>query len=573
MNDTKMSKDNKEPANDLLPVSLLCGFLGAGKTTLLKHILETKHEEKDFRCAVIVNDMAALNIDKSLIDQSALVQTDEVVAMQNGCFCCTLQSDLVDQIINLSEKKLFNYMLIEASGVSEPSQIAPLFELCDDEHDPNDPNAGDHNHDGKPQLGEVARLDTCITVVDSAEFYNNLGSMKTYEQGETIGTIAELMMEQVEFSNVVVVNKGDLVSGEQQHDILEKIALLNPNAKVVKSVQSKVNPMEILNTKLFNASKNNDEFWMKAAREKVEAAEKAEAESLECCEKSMAAQGKKCCKSQSKDGKLLDSGLSQVQLDVVPNNLSAKDRKTTRHEARFGITSFIYRARRPFHPGRLRDIFLEPYFVSVEHEEDEEEEKMSESDKLAKLKESQDEADEKKMTRGKVMGELLRSKGFIWIATSHQLIGHWQQAGSVIYIGAESYWMCEIRDQWKDSPSAELILKDMQQANGEEWKYADRRQELVFIGQGLKHEAIQGLLDQALLTDEEMAQGPEKWEESMADDDTIQLALPGEDEEGEEEEEGGEEEEGEEEEGEEDQNSDGEHNNEDEVPAKKRKTE
>ena len=570
-------------------MSLLCGFLGAGKTTLLKHILETKHEEKDFRCAVIVNDMAALNIDKSLIDQSALVQTDEVVAMQNGCFCCTLQSDLVDQIINLSEKKLFNYMLIEASGVSEPSQIAPLFELCDDEHDPNDPNAGDHNHDGKPQLGEVARLDTCITVVDSAEFYNNLGSMKTYEQGETIGTIAELMMEQVEFSNVVVVNKGDLVSGEQQHDILEKIALLNPNAKVVKSVQSKVNPMEILNTKLFNASKNNDEFWMKAAREKVEAAEKAEAESLECCEKSMAAQGKKCCKSQSKDGKLLDSGLSQVlisqcyfvhdnpqfqvQLDVVPNNLSAKDRKTTRHEARFGITSFIYRARRPFHPGRLRDIFLEPYFVSVEHEEDEEEEKMSESDKLAKLKESQDEADEKKMTRVKVMGELLRSKGFIWIATSHQLIGHWQQAGSVIYIGAESYWMCEIRDQWKDSPSAELILKDMQQANGEEWKYADRRQELVFIGQGLKHEAIQGLLDQALLTDEEMAQGPEEWEESMADDDTIQLALPGEDEEGEEEEEGGEEEEGEEEEGEEDQNSDGEHNNEDEVPAKKRKTE
>merc|ERR1740131_710990 len=108
--------------------------------------------------------MAALNIDKSLIDQSALVQSDEVIAMQNGCFCCTLQSDLVDQIISLTEKRTFNYMLIEASGVSEPSQIAPLFDLCDDEHD----------HDGKPQLGEVARLDTCVTVVDSAEFYNNL---------------------------------------------------------------------------------------------------------------------------------------------------------------------------------------------------------------------------------------------------------------------------------------------------------------------------------------------------------------------------------------------------------------
>merc|ERR1719318_1530538 len=117
---------------------------------MAKHILETKHEEKDFRCAIIVNDMAALNIDKSLIDQSALVQSDEVIAMQ---------SDLVDQIISLTEKKLFNYMLIEASGVSEPSQIAPLFDLCDDEHDPDDPEA-DHEHvEGKPQLGEVARLD------------------------------------------------------------------------------------------------------------------------------------------------------------------------------------------------------------------------------------------------------------------------------------------------------------------------------------------------------------------------------------------------------------------------------
>merc|ERR1711936_1247927 len=131
-----LSKEKNEvPDKDLLPVSLLCGFLGAGKTTLLKHILETKHEEKDFRCAVIVNDMAALNIDKSLIDQSALVQTDEVIAMQNGCFCCTLQNDLVEQIIELAQKKMFNYMLIEASGVSEPSQIAKLFNPCNDEHD------------------------------------------------------------------------------------------------------------------------------------------------------------------------------------------------------------------------------------------------------------------------------------------------------------------------------------------------------------------------------------------------------------------------------------------------------
>merc|ERR1719461_153048 len=168
----KEKKEGKTPPNPdkLLPVSLLCGFLGAGKTTLLKHILETKHAEEGFKCAVIVNDMAALNIDKSLIDQSALLQSDEVIAMQNGCFCCTLQNDLVEQIIKLAEKKTFNYMLIEASGVSEPSQIAPLFELCDDEHD------HEAEHKEGPELGEVARLDTCVTVIDAAEFYHNIDS-------------------------------------------------------------------------------------------------------------------------------------------------------------------------------------------------------------------------------------------------------------------------------------------------------------------------------------------------------------------------------------------------------------
>ena len=97
--------------------------------------------------------------------------------MQNGCFCCTLQNDLVEQIKELAAKKMFNYMLIEASGVSEPSQIAPLFELCEDEHDPDNPDP-DHEHSEGPELGEVARLDTCITVVDAAEFYNNLDSMR-----------------------------------------------------------------------------------------------------------------------------------------------------------------------------------------------------------------------------------------------------------------------------------------------------------------------------------------------------------------------------------------------------------
>ena len=247
---------------DKVPVTLLCGFLGAGKTTLLKHILETKHSAEDFNAAVIVNDMAELNIDKSLIDNTSLIQSDEaMIGMQNGCICCTLQSDLVDQIIGLTQKKKFNYILIEASGVSEPHEIAPLFDLDDHEHAPDDV---DHGHDhSKPQLGQVARLDTCVSLIDAADFYNNLASMKTYDNCDIVGTIAELMMDQVEFANVILCNKTDLVNEGQQNDIMEKLKLLNPKAKIVKSINSKIDVMEILNTSLY---KDKEEFWVTSTK-------------------------------------------------------------------------------------------------------------------------------------------------------------------------------------------------------------------------------------------------------------------------------------------------------------------
>jgi len=524
---------------------------------MMKHILETKHQDEDFRCAVIVNDMAALNIDKSLIDKSALVQSDEVIAMQNGCFCCTLQSDLVDQIISLCAGNMFNYILIEASGVSEPSQIAPLFDLCDDEHDPNDPEA-DHDHDeGKPQLGEVARLDTCVTVVDSAEFYNNLESMNTYVLGENIGTIAELMMEQVEFSNVVVLNKTDLVNDDQIEDIVAKVKLIKPDSRIIKSTQSKVDIMQILNTGLYKPIEDKDEFWIETA--KVAEEEKLEAESLECCEKSISIDGVKCCKSKVKDEKFVDTRLSQVQLEVVLN--SSKDRKITRHEKRFGITSFIYRARRPFHPGRLCNLFLEPYFPDMKTLSDEEEDdtndedsddedyedtddedsdiewiedpdkitikpekitKTSEEEKRANLEYIQKEASLKQKLRTERLGELLRSKGFVWIATCHNVMGEWQQAGNVLKLEAETSWMCEVRDAWMGTPSEDLVMKDILQSNGEEFPFGDRRQELVFIGQNLKHEEIQKVLDNCLLNDQEMNLGPERWKKVMDKDDKIQ---------------------------------------------------
>merc|ERR1711963_740674 len=159
--------------------------------------------------------MAELNIDAALVE--ALVETDAnkketVIAMQNGCLCCTLQSDLANQIIELCGQNKYNYILIEASGVSEPAEIAPLFDVHQDHFG--------HDHAGMPQLGEVAKLDTCVTVIDAAEFHSNLDSMKRYTEGEQKGTIAELMIEQVEFSNVILLNKTDLVNDEQQQDIM-----------------------------------------------------------------------------------------------------------------------------------------------------------------------------------------------------------------------------------------------------------------------------------------------------------------------------------------------------------------
>ena len=404
--------------------------------------------------------MAALNIDKSLIDQSALVQTDpnkslesadNVIAMQNGCFCCTLQNDLVAQIIELANKKMFNYILIEASGVSEPSQIAPLFKPCDSQHDHI------QAHTVGPQLSEVARLDTCVTVIDAAEFHSNLGSMKNYEEGEKKGTITELMMEQVEFSNVVILNKIDLVKEEQQADILERIQNLNPKAKVLKSCQSRINVMEILNTGLYNeedAGKNS--LFATAARAK--AVETVEPEKIDsCCTKAVEKEGKKCCK-KAKEGQEIDTGLSQIILGVVGN-----EKNMTRHEKRFGISSFIYRARRPFHPGRLYDSFFHPFFMYELRKKVEGIETVASCD-LEKLQRF---AAEKQANRTKKMGGLMRSKGFIWVATSQFFAGAWQQAGNVLRVKPAKPWLCELKERWKGTPFEPVVMKEMLQENGE----------------------------------------------------------------------------------------------------------
>merc|ERR1712045_188109 len=336
--------------------------------------------------------------------------------------------------------------------------------------------------------GEVARLDTCVTMIDSADFYNNLGSMKTYDDCNMVGTIAELMMDQVEFANVICLNKCDLVNCKQMADIHEKIALLNDKAKIIKSTHSKIDVKEILNTRAYN---DKDEFWVSST--KVEANIEARA---------------------GKD---------------------APDACT----ARFDIKSFVYRARKPFHPGRLNDLVLKPYFMDPfenyddEDEEDEEAKALSEDDKQKREEEKKDElkkvqavAEEKQKRRTELMGELLRSKGFFWLATSNDVIGGWQQAGNVLRIEPESPWMClQPEDERKELLNEDLVMEDMKNEAGELYEYKDRRQEIVFIGHRMKRDNIQELMDSCLLTDDEMALGPEKWKETMGHLDIINLTL------------------------------------------------
>ena len=256
----KTETDNSH--TNVIPVTLLSGFLGAGKTTLLMHILRNK---ENLKCAVIVNDMASINIDGDIVGKSEILQKkEELIEMQNGCICCTLRADLLQHIAEIADSKKFDYIIIESTGVSEPMQVAETFaappdmlaELATDEGIINDQGQSNFNFES---LIEIAKLDTCVTVVDSLNFFDYMNTTQILAEGlkdavddDTERTIANLLVEQIEFSNVVIVNKVSLVNDDVLNKIKGFILTVNPSAEIITTDYSKVPLTKVLNTGKFD---------------------------------------------------------------------------------------------------------------------------------------------------------------------------------------------------------------------------------------------------------------------------------------------------------------------------------
>ncbi|WP_114375141.1 zinc metallochaperone GTPase ZigA [Elioraea thermophila] len=380
-----------------LPVTVLSGFLGAGKTSLLNHILANREGR---RVAVIVNDMSEVNIDAALVREGgALSRTEErLVEMSNGCICCTLREDLMVEVRRLAAAGRFDALLIEATGIAEPMPIAATFDFRDAE--------------GR-SLSDLARLDTMVTVVDAARFLHDYASTDSLAaRGETAGEgdtrlLVDLLVEQVEFADVIVVNKIDLVTEAERERLVAILRSFNPEARILTASHGRVPLDAVLDTGLFDFGKaSRAAGWAKA---------------------------------------------------LAGEHLPESEE--------YGIRSFVWRARRPFHPARFHR------FIASD------------------------------------LPGVIRAKGFFWLATRMDWAGVWQLAGAIGRHEAAGFWWAAVpRERWPDDPEWRAGVRKL-------WcsPYGDRRQEIVFIGQHMDEVGIRRALDHALLTEAEFAMGPAAW--------------------------------------------------------------
>ncbi len=383
-----------------LPVTVLSGFLGAGKTTILSHILNNRENKK---VAVIVNDMSEINIDSEILRSEVSLNRSEekLVEMSNGCICCTLREDLLEEVTKLAKEGRFDYLVIESTGISEPLPVAETFTFADE---------------NGVALSDIADLDTMVTVVDAVNFLKDYDEAKyLQETGESLGeederSVADLLVDQVEFADLILISKTDLASASDIDRLTAILKTLNTHAKIYPIANGKVDINEVLNTGLFNFQRAQQApGWLKEMR---------------------------------------GEHLPETQ--------------------EYGIASFCYEARRPFHPDRFHD-FLH--------------------------------GTEK-------FGKLIRSKGYFWLATRPQFAGQWSQAGGIARYGfAGMFWKAVPEKNWPQDEEALAFIK-------KQWiePFGDMRQELVFIGQNLDQQGMTQALDDCLLSEEEVLRGKTFWQ-------------------------------------------------------------